>query len=453
MDRILTLLKEKNFAFKHPYFFENYTFKFEGLQPDIQEKFEKLSMGAKVSDESQYILTDTLSTSLDEKGHYYSLSYLLNSILAKEPLKIEDYKFSNLIQNTNQSRFCCMNARYILKKTCMSLLNQCICKLCIVKTELLKKNKFSSTQDTKETNKANIHEFNQKLHLYIKKINNLKLKKSMERVNDVSLVQQNNSLHLNENSDNSQTDDENHISVQSLTNGISRENKANETNNDSSKSEIIEIISNVNHVQPSCSRQVLKKPEVNKPISIDRWKRIRTISNSSNTSSSDSDIECLTRKRKNKRQKLSSSSSEIILSDKSSSNKSSSDTEQNFIQNLNKNMNREEWWLYLPTPEKRNSHYKCLKIKHRGRGRDYTYMEKRLMIAYLIKNGKIQNGTSRKPWIEMIEDGYLQDRTSESLNNHYRRVLLPKIETFKLPKDIEKIFIYDRKLHLNRSYK
>ncbi|XP_011497962.1 PREDICTED: uncharacterized protein LOC105362262 [Ceratosolen solmsi marchali] len=72
---------------------------------------------------------------------------------------------------------------------------------------------------------------------------------------------------------------------------------------------------------------------------------------------------------------------------------------------------------------------------------NFTEREQKLMLSYLITKRKVAVGASRITWKEIHEDGYLKNRSTESLRNNFRRVILPKIHTFGLPQHILQQFL------------
>ncbi|XP_058800825.1 uncharacterized protein LOC131669736 [Phymastichus coffea] len=110
---------------------------------------------------------------------------------------------------------------------------------------------------------------------------------------------------------------------------------------------------------------------------------------------------------------------------------------------------KQGWWDKLkdPVPEQ----LQCKKAQcsfapegHKKHGvveRSYALAETRLIIQYLVHYQMINYSKGMSVWEKMNSRGYLTHRTPQSLNNHFRRTILPNIRSYKLPDELESKFL------------
>ncbi|XP_046434626.1 uncharacterized protein LOC124186733 [Neodiprion fabricii] len=72
--------------------------------------------------------------------------------------------------------------------------------------------------------------------------------------------------------------------------------------------------------------------------------------------------------------------------------------------------------------------------------RNFDNWEQQEMVNYLIKNSCISEARGNRVWKQMIDEGLLKHRTVHSLNNHFRRKILPNIHQFEMSKDSREEF-------------
>nr|XP_046482350.1 uncharacterized protein LOC124219169 isoform X5 [Neodiprion pinetum] len=72
--------------------------------------------------------------------------------------------------------------------------------------------------------------------------------------------------------------------------------------------------------------------------------------------------------------------------------------------------------------------------------RNFDNWEQQEMVNYLIKNSCISEARGNRVWKQMIEEGLLKHRTVHSLNNHFRRYILPNIHLYRMSKDSREEF-------------
>ncbi|XP_046746345.1 uncharacterized protein LOC124411316 [Diprion similis] len=72
--------------------------------------------------------------------------------------------------------------------------------------------------------------------------------------------------------------------------------------------------------------------------------------------------------------------------------------------------------------------------------RNFDSWEQQEMVNYLIKNDFISEGRGNRVWKQMIEEGLLKHRTVHSLNNHFRRYILPNIHVYRMDSESREKF-------------
>ncbi|XP_011499762.1 PREDICTED: uncharacterized protein LOC105363709 [Ceratosolen solmsi marchali] len=100
-----------SFFERHKFIFNNFQFKFKGLSTETEKLYIKLvkDLGAEVSNNATYILTDELNFSKNDQKVFtdlYNITYIIDSIQAGEPLDISLYRFKcsdNLEVDDNES--------------------------------------------------------------------------------------------------------------------------------------------------------------------------------------------------------------------------------------------------------------------------------------------------------------------------------------------------------------
>ncbi|XP_046426152.1 uncharacterized protein LOC124182660 isoform X1 [Neodiprion fabricii] len=98
----------------------------------------------------------------------------------------------------------------------------------------------------------------------------------------------------------------------------------------------------------------------------------------------------------------------------------------------------------LPNPT--NKVRQCNRIlqstakRHRPIHRNFDNWEQQEMVNYLIKNSCISEARGNRVWKQMIDEGLLKHRTVHSLNNHFRRYILPNIHLYRMSKDSREEF-------------
>ncbi|XP_046612765.1 uncharacterized protein LOC124301580 isoform X3 [Neodiprion virginianus] len=68
----------------------------------------------------------------------------------------------------------------------------------------------------------------------------------------------------------------------------------------------------------------------------------------------------------------------------------------------------------------------------RSRKNNFRTWEKQKMVNYLIENNLISQARGNRVWKQMIDKGLLKHRTFHSLNNHFRKYMLPNIHLYKM---------------------
>ncbi|XP_046589264.1 uncharacterized protein LOC124293234 isoform X2 [Neodiprion lecontei] len=68
----------------------------------------------------------------------------------------------------------------------------------------------------------------------------------------------------------------------------------------------------------------------------------------------------------------------------------------------------------------------------RSRKNNFRTWEKQKMVNYLIENNLISQARGNRVWKRMIDKGLLKHRTFHSLNNHFRKYMLPNIHLYKM---------------------
>ncbi|XP_046418954.1 uncharacterized protein LOC124179033 isoform X2 [Neodiprion fabricii] len=63
---------------------------------------------------------------------------------------------------------------------------------------------------------------------------------------------------------------------------------------------------------------------------------------------------------------------------------------------------------------------------------NFRTWEKQKMVNYLIENNLISQARGNRVWKQMIDKGLLKHRTFHSLNNHFRKSMLPNIHLYKM---------------------
>ncbi|XP_046612766.1 uncharacterized protein LOC124301580 isoform X4 [Neodiprion virginianus] len=63
---------------------------------------------------------------------------------------------------------------------------------------------------------------------------------------------------------------------------------------------------------------------------------------------------------------------------------------------------------------------------------NFRTWEKQKMVNYLIENNLISQARGNRVWKQMIDKGLLKHRTFHSLNNHFRKYMLPNIHLYKM---------------------
>ncbi|XP_046470902.1 uncharacterized protein [Neodiprion pinetum] len=63
---------------------------------------------------------------------------------------------------------------------------------------------------------------------------------------------------------------------------------------------------------------------------------------------------------------------------------------------------------------------------------NFRTWEKQKMVNYLIENNLISQARGNRVWKRMIDKGLLKHRTFHSLNNHFRKYMLPNIHLYKM---------------------
>nr|XP_046470900.1 uncharacterized protein LOC124213547 isoform X1 [Neodiprion pinetum] len=67
-----------------------------------------------------------------------------------------------------------------------------------------------------------------------------------------------------------------------------------------------------------------------------------------------------------------------------------------------------------------------------NRKNNFRTWEKQKMVNYLIENNLISQARGNRVWKRMIDKGLLKHRTFHSLNNHFRKYMLPNIHLYKM---------------------
>ncbi|XP_046612764.1 uncharacterized protein LOC124301580 isoform X2 [Neodiprion virginianus] len=91
--------------------------------------------------------------------------------------------------------------------------------------------------------------------------------------------------------------------------------------------------------------------------------------------------------------------------------------------------------LLLRSKNKLRPSNKILPSKRRRRRpkkNNFRTWEKQKMVNYLIENNLISQARGNRVWKQMIDKGLLKHRTFHSLNNHFRKYMLPNIHLYKM---------------------
>ncbi|XP_011498167.1 PREDICTED: uncharacterized protein LOC105362425 [Ceratosolen solmsi marchali] len=111
--------ENESFFERHRYLFQHCYFQFEGLEPDIQLRFENIikRLSGVICKDPDYILTQKSYFNREcnkTREDLYSVNYILDSIRAKQALDIISYRFKQekVYQSIDP---CCLFSKYILK--------------------------------------------------------------------------------------------------------------------------------------------------------------------------------------------------------------------------------------------------------------------------------------------------------------------------------------------------
>ncbi|XP_008206582.1 uncharacterized protein LOC100677843 isoform X2 [Nasonia vitripennis] len=350
--------EKENFYEKHRYFFQGYSFKFEGLKPSLQTKFENV-----VTKLSGMVCNDALYTLCDEsyfdrlenqkRADLFSINFILDSIMANDLLNIEIYRYTSTNLQQIESP-CCLISKYVLRTySCLRYYQENVrCERCC---------SFDNNKHNDDTNS--------------KLCKKSKDKDETENVYQEELTKCNN---------------EEINSIDEVEEIIQRKRKH----------AVVEIL--------SPKKNKLSTVQINE------------------------DKKDVTEKRRRK--------AIIYVGDNAWKRVDVNHPmeQENIADNMDNSPEiQTKWWTCLPPPSQSKSVKERMYEKgERRRGHDYSMNEKRQMIAYLIMRNKINDCRMRDPWRQMQAEGYLSNRSVESLHNHFRKSILPNIHKFGLPEDI-----------------